>query len=136
VDLFVLYVLAGVAGFVALVWAYTTLYVRLQARRRDRFFREATSDELARHCAESVRFMGWADRSAGACLLDSKRSWTERELLDALEALFEDVTRGEREHGYGSNYFFFHDGGLAATCEALRDRLGIPQPWANGRAAR
>lgn len=125
-----LYLLAGLVGLVALIWGYDTVVSRLRARRRRRFLREAPANEIARDCAQSVRFMGWAERSAGARLLDPNRDWTERELLDVLEALFEDVTRGERDHGYGSNYFFFYDGGFAETCEALRDRLGIPQPWA------
>jgi hypothetical protein len=130
-----LYLLAGLAGFAALVWASYALVVTLRARRRRRFLRDATADEIAHDCAQSVVYMGWAERSAGARLLDSERRWTERELLDALEALFEDVTRDEREHGYGTNYFCFYDGGFAETCEALRDRLGIPQPWAKPRAA-
>ena len=127
------YLLAAVAGFVALfglIWGYYAVGTRLRARRRRRFLREATATEIARSCAQSVRFMGWADRAAGARLLDPQRSWTDRELLDTLEALFEDVTRDDREYGYGSNYYFFYRGGLAETCQALRDRLGIPQPWA------
>jgi hypothetical protein len=120
--------LACIVGFVVAVWIYNAVLVRVRARSRRRFLREAPVGELARECARSVRFMGWAKRSAGAPLVDPNRHWTERGLLDALEALLEEVT-ADGKHGYGSNEYFFYDGGFAATSEALRKRLGIPQPW-------
>jgi hypothetical protein len=124
----VLYLLVGIASLVALTWAYNTVIVRVRAHRRRCFLREASADEIARDCARAVRFMGWADRAAGARLLEAKRAWTERELLDALDALYEEVTRGDTQRGYGSNYFFFYDGGFAETRSALCDRLGLPRP--------
>lgn len=61
-----------------------------------------------------------------------KTIWTDQELLEGLENVFTEATEEDtkkRRSGRNSNYFEFYDCGLASHCEALRDRLGLPQPW-------
>ena len=69
-------------------------------------------------------------KSAQAML--QKSSWTDQELLEGLENIFAEATKEDTEKGRSgrdSNYFDFYDCGFARHCEALRSRLGIPQPW-------
>jgi hypothetical protein len=124
----VIYVVVALAAFIGVLWTYLLVGQVVQRVRHRRFLRRATAGELARRCAESVRFMGWADRTKGAALLHTGRAWTESDLLAAIEALGDEVTKDGRI-GYGSNQFFFYDGGFAEIAETLRDRLGLPQHW-------
>jgi hypothetical protein len=90
---------------------------------------------LAAQVSQLVRAAQWQGLPAGAEIIRTER-WTERQLLDALEALLQALVaddESKERSGRDSSYFEFYDNGLAAMCEALRDRLGIPQPWEEKR---
>ena len=79
-----------------------------------------------------IRFEGWRQDPAANAIVE-RTEWTDRELLDALEAMCASLTEADRRTGRAgrsSNHFELHDSGIAAMLATLRTRLGIPHPWA------
>ncbi len=108
---------------------------RVTARHRQKAFDERLRTppvhDLAAEIATTVVSAGW-DRLEPGAALQCPDARTEKNLLDGLDALLEALMAEDEEKGQtgrDSNYFNFYDLGLARVSEALRDRLGIPQPW-------
>lgn len=104
-----------------------TLFRRRQAKL-DRMLRSETTGALVQRVVEAIRYEQWGRLEAGSIILE-RDGWTEQALLDALEVLYRELLAEDDAHGRSgrdSNAFEFHDCGLAAICEALRDRVGGP----------
>ena len=125
-----LYVL-GALGIPVGIWCAAFLPARIRAKKRREWLRRASVAELAAKCAHSVRSLGFAEWRAGRVLC-APREWTERDLLSALDELYEEAARADPPgvSGYGSNVYMYYDARFAEIAELLRDRLRIPQPWA------
>jgi hypothetical protein len=129
-----LYVLAVLVILAGCLWCAAFSPGKVGTWRRRRWLMRASVAELAAACADSARYMGFAEWHAGKSIC-AVREWTERDLLSVLEALSEEATRSDPPgvSGHGSNVYMYYDGGFAEIAELLRDRLGIPQPWAGRR---
>lgn len=100
-------------------------------KQHEEALRTEPVEVLADWARTAVRSERWERLEAGVALLREGES-TEQALLDALEALLQALVLDDQaagRSGRDSGYFEFYDQGLAAMCEALRDRLGLPQPW-------
>lgn len=138
-------VVLGALVFAAVLWFAAKHSLLGSARRRSAarqaFLLAASTTELATILRDALRdeTWGWHRFEAGKSALSHAGPWTEQELLQALEDLFEDANeedrKGHRDGGRDSYYFDFYDCGLAAMAEALRTRLGISQPWEKRRPA-
>jgi hypothetical protein len=131
--------MGALIGAICAFAAAAVAYRSVQRNRQQNFNQTLRSEpihSLANRVSAAVRFERWDRFATGAEIL-KRDAWTESELLHALEKLFEDVTNEDHANGRtgrDSNFFEFYDCGLAAISEALRDRLGLPQPWDKTRS--
>jgi hypothetical protein len=118
----------GAFGIPVGIWCAAFLPARLRARKwRDRL-RRASASELAAECAKIARSLGFAASPAGEAIC-AERTWTERDLLSALDALYAEATHADRPGGSGgdSAAHMYCDVGFAEIAEVLRARLGLPK---------
>jgi hypothetical protein len=132
VELFFLWFVVGLAGLFGLwlVWERFGLpgsiawrALRSTERNAARLRRAPIADLLS-EVRDALRGERWEQMGPAPALLGEDR-WTDDRLLRALDELFaalraDDESKGRS--GRDSNYFEFHDCGLAAICEALQKR--------------
>jgi hypothetical protein len=122
-----IFLVATVAVMIAFVFVAPAAASRAAARRQ----RSAGADELAHDAQQAIRLQGWRQDPTADAIVE-RTAWTDRELHDALEAMWASLLEADRRTGRAgrsSNHFALHDSGIAAILKTLRDRLGIPQPW-------
>lgn len=131
-EVALLLVFLGLIAVVALSsFGFWAIRSRVAARRRHAWLRTCPIDGLVEQAREAIRFERW-ERFVEASDILSRAGWSERDLLHALEALWAAVVEEDRRlgrSGRDSNFFELYDSGIAAVLEALRDRVGLPQPW-------
>lgn len=123
----ILVILGAVAGLIA----SSHFAAKRRQKAAEERLRTAPIHDLASEVAHAVGLAGWGRLEPGAAL-QAADARTEKDLLDGLGALSDALIAEDREKdrsGRDSNYFDFHDFGLARISEALRARLEIPQPW-------
>lgn len=124
-------------GILLVMFALGTLFAipGWTARRwregEGRWLRALPVSELAAEVAKSMGMAGWDRLPQGAALRVAK-TWTEKSSFSTHWMNL--VNADRRGRGKGAirlrlELLHFYDAGLAAVCQALRDRLGIPQPW-------
>jgi hypothetical protein len=86
-ELWLWYAAAGVVALFVVWGLVLWLRGKIGGYRRARWLRTASASNLAARCAETVRQWRWEITGPGALLCGSRdRAWTERELLEAIEA--------------------------------------------------
>jgi hypothetical protein len=129
----------ALGGAAAMFIGIAALIARLRAHSRqqawgDWLYRSPAS-ELAARCLELVLTYHW-DRFETGKRVVNEANWSDQKLLVVMEDLWVELVRDDEVEGRSgkeSNAFVFYDAGLAGICEALRNRLGLPQPWEKTR---
>lgn len=131
-----IYILALITILIAVslgTYFYFSERLRKKKLREYKYFVQTATAAIRSKDILNTLSNSW-DRFKTTQSMLQKITWTDKELLDGLENLFSEAVEEDKEKGRSgrdSNYFDFYDCGFASHCEALRDRLGLPQPWSN-----
>jgi hypothetical protein len=130
-----LWFVLGLIGLVVLwaFWQFLSLpgsidwRAKRQLRRAHARRLDAATAALVAEARSALAFGAWERLPEGETILRQER-WSDRELLAALESLYQTLEARDRAQGRpgapGSSVFDFYDSGLADICEALKQRLG------------